>query len=89
MEKARKHWCNRLDVQGFPPWMDHLRTMVAKLAQIHAEEEDDPELTHQTIIGWQTFSPTIRVYPRDLVLNLTTNTPMQATSTYIKTTSQN
>jgi hypothetical protein len=46
MEKALEDWCKKLDAWGFPPRMDLLRAMAAALAQIRAEEEDDPELAH-------------------------------------------
>jgi len=46
MEKALEDWCKKLDDWGFPPRMDLLRAMVGALAQIRAEEEEDPELAH-------------------------------------------
>jgi len=46
MEKALQDWCKKLDDRGFPPRMDLLRTMADTLVQIHAEEEEDPELAH-------------------------------------------
>jgi len=46
MEKALEDWFKKLDDWGFPPWMDLLRAMAGALAQIRAEEEEDPELAH-------------------------------------------
>jgi len=46
MEKALEDWCKKLDDWGFPPQMDLLRAMVGALAQIRAEEEEDPEFAH-------------------------------------------
>jgi len=46
MEKALEDWCKKLDDWGFPPRMDLLRAMAGALAQIRAEEEEDPELAH-------------------------------------------
>jgi len=46
MEKALEDWCKKLDAWGFPPQMDLLRAMAATVAQIRAEDEDDPELAH-------------------------------------------
>jgi len=46
MEKALEDWCEKLDAWGFPPRMDLLLAMAAALAQIRAEEEEDPELAH-------------------------------------------
>jgi len=46
MEKALEDWCKKLDDWGFPPRMDLLRAMAGALAQIHIEEEEDPELAH-------------------------------------------
>jgi len=46
MEKALTDWCQELDDCGFPPRLDLLRAMAGALAQLRAEEENDPELAY-------------------------------------------
>jgi len=46
MKKALEDWCKKLDDWGFPPRMDLLHAKAGALAQIRAEEEEDPELAH-------------------------------------------